>query len=46
MPIFKTRQFCKIRDRDTQGLVHCEAKIECNEPGARAEGIAQENNYK
>ena len=23
MPILKTRQICKIRDRDTQGLVHC-----------------------
>ena len=29
------------RDRDTQGLVLCEAKTECNEPEvARAEGIA------
>ena len=29
------------RDRDAQGLVLCEAKTECNEPGAaRAEGIA------
>ena len=32
----------KIRDRDTQGLVHCAAITEQSEPGvARAEGIAQ-----
>ena len=32
----------KNRDRDTQGLVHCAAITECNEPGvAQAGGIAQ-----
>jgi len=37
----KTLQFCKIRDRDTQGLVLCAAKTERSEPGvARTEGIA------
>ena len=40
----KTLQFCKIRDRDTKGLVHCAAKTERSEPeAARAEGIAQKN---
>ena len=41
MPISR-RKILKIRDRDTQGIVHCEAKTERSEPGvAQTEGIAQ-----
>ena len=37
----KTLEFCKIRDRDTKGLVHCAAITEQSEPGvARTEGFA------
>ena len=40
MPISR-RKILKIRDRDTQGLVLCEAKTERSEPGvARAKGMA------